>query len=115
MKVFSDGSAMWREWRTTGFSKRVYLGECVGSRSVGRPRKRWIDAVKDCLKKIGLDVRQARRVACMAGVREGECMGRSPGDDPLTLTRCYSCEMSQSFEALEEWQSVCGQTHNLRS
>ena len=27
---------------------RVYGGECAGSRSVGRPRKRWIDTVKDC-------------------------------------------------------------------
>ena len=36
--------------------KRVYAGECAGSRSVGRPRKRWIDNVKDCLKKRGLDV-----------------------------------------------------------
>ena len=26
--------------------KRVYVGECSGSRSVGRPRKRWIDTVK---------------------------------------------------------------------
>ena len=33
-----------------------------GSRSVGRPRKRWIDTVKECLKKRGLDVRQARRM-----------------------------------------------------
>ena len=38
-------------------AKRVYVGECAGSRSVGRPRKRWIDTVKDCLKKRGLDVR----------------------------------------------------------
>ena len=29
--------------------KRVY----AGSRSVGRPRKRWIDIVKECLKKKG--------------------------------------------------------------
>ena len=43
-------------------AKRVYVGECAGSRSVGRPRKRWIDTVKDCLKKRGLDVRQARRM-----------------------------------------------------
>ena len=28
-------------------TKRVYVGECAGSRSVGRPRKRWIDAVKE--------------------------------------------------------------------
>ena len=43
-------------------AKRVYVGECVGRRSVGRPRKRWIDTVKECLKKRGLDIRQARRM-----------------------------------------------------
>ena len=42
--------------------KRVYVGKCAGSRSVGRPRKRWIDTVKECLGKIGLNVRQARRM-----------------------------------------------------
>ena len=40
-------------------AKRVYVGEYAGSRSVVRRRKRWIDAVKDYLKKRGLDVRQA--------------------------------------------------------
>ena len=34
-------------------AKRVYVGGCVGSRSVGRPRKRWIDTMKDYLKKRG--------------------------------------------------------------
>ena len=43
-------------------TKRVYVGECCGSHSVGRPQKRWIDAVKECLKKRGLNVRQARRM-----------------------------------------------------
>ena len=43
-------------------AKRVYVGECAGSGSVGRPRKRWIDAVKACLKKRGLDVWQERRM-----------------------------------------------------
>ena len=43
-------------------AKRVYVGECAGSRSVGRPRKRWIDTGKDFLKKRGLDVRQARKM-----------------------------------------------------
>ena len=42
--------------------KRVYVGECAGSHSVGRAWKIWIDTVKDCLKKRGLDVRQARRM-----------------------------------------------------
>ena len=32
-------------------AKRLYVRECAGSRSAGRPRKRWIDSVKDCLKK----------------------------------------------------------------
>ena len=42
-------------------AKGVYVGECAGIRSVGWPRKRWIDTVKDCLKKRGLDVRQASK------------------------------------------------------
>ena len=32
-------------------TKRVYVGECAGNRSVGRPREKWIDTVKDCLHK----------------------------------------------------------------
>ena len=43
-------------------AKRVYVGECDDSCSVGRPRKRWIDSMKDSLMKRGLDVRQARRM-----------------------------------------------------
>ena len=38
---------------------RVYVEECACTRSMGRPRKRWIDTVKNCLKKRGLNVRQA--------------------------------------------------------
>ena len=43
-------------------AKRIYVGVCAGSRSVGRPRKIWIDTVEECLKKRGLDVRQAKRM-----------------------------------------------------
>ena len=43
-------------------TKRVYVGECSSIRSVGRPRKRGIDTVKEGLKKRGMDVRQARRM-----------------------------------------------------
>ena len=43
-------------------AKSVYVGECAGSQSVSRPRKRWIDTVKECLRKRGLDFRQARRM-----------------------------------------------------
>ena len=40
-------------------AKRVYVGECAGSHSMGRPRKRWIDTVKDYLRKRGLGVWQS--------------------------------------------------------
>ena len=43
-------------------TKTVYVGECAGSCSMGRPQKRWIDTVKECLRKRGLDVRQAGRM-----------------------------------------------------
>ena len=44
-------------------AKRVYVGEYAGSRSAGRPRKRWLETVKECLMKRGLDVRrQATRI-----------------------------------------------------
>ena len=43
-------------------AKRVYVGECAGSHSVGMLRKRWIDTVKDWLKKRSLDVRQEREI-----------------------------------------------------
>ena len=41
-------------------AKRVYVGMCAGSRSVGKPQNRWIDTVRECLKKRGLDIRKAR-------------------------------------------------------
>ena len=40
---------------------RIAKREYAGSHSVGRPRKRWIDTVKEYLKKRGLDIRQTRR------------------------------------------------------
>ena len=42
-------------------AERVYTGDCAGSRSVGRPQKRWIDSVKDCLRKRRLVVSQGRK------------------------------------------------------
>ena len=32
-------------------AKRVYVGECASSCSVGKPRKRWIDTLKECQKE----------------------------------------------------------------
>ena len=42
-------------------AKRSYVGVCDGNRSVVRPQKRWIDTVKERLRKRDLGVRQARR------------------------------------------------------
>ena len=71
IKLCSGGSTMWRGWRVIDRSaKRVYVGEWAGSHSVGRPQKRWIDIVKECLRKRGLDVRQARRMV-------GVCWGNA--------------------------------------
>ena len=57
LRCFRSAETMERD-RT---AQRVYVGYCAGIRSVGRPRKRWINTVKESLKKRGLDVRQARR------------------------------------------------------
>ena len=43
-------------------AKRVYVRECAGSCSGGRPRKRCTETVKECLRKRGVDVRQARKM-----------------------------------------------------
>ena len=40
-----------RRMENDRFAKRVYVGECAGSRSVGRLKKRRIDTVKECLRK----------------------------------------------------------------
>ena len=38
-------------------AKKVYVGECASSCSVGRLQKRWIDTEKEYLRKRGLEVR----------------------------------------------------------
>ena len=61
-------------------NKRIYVGECADSRSVGRARKRWIDTVKDCSKKRrGLDVRQARGTVPDRSVWRGFVSGNAWG------------------------------------
>ena len=44
---------------------------------------------------------------------KGKCLGLSIGDEPLTLARYHSCEMSQLYEILVGYKSVCGQACNL--
>ena len=63
-------------------AKSVYVGEFAGSCSVGRPWKRWIDTVKDCLKKRGLDVWQARRIVHDRSLWGGNVWGIAHGMNP---------------------------------
>ena len=42
--------------------KRVYVKESAGSRSMGKSQKRWIDTLKNYLRKRGLGIRQGRRM-----------------------------------------------------
>ena len=59
--------------------KRVYVSECRGARIRGRPRKRWIESVRECLRERGLNELQAGRVVFdrkkMVGVCKGVCLG----------------------------------------
>ena len=68
-------------------AKGVYVGECAGGRFVGRPRKRWIDTVKNCMKKRSFDVRQAKRMVHYRSVWrwfvKGNIWGVVQGMNPL--------------------------------
>src|SRR5678816_1567325 len=41
--------------------KRMYSGECVGNRPAGRPKKKWIESVKECLQERNVSLAEARR------------------------------------------------------
>ena len=41
-------------------ANKVYVGECASSRSVGMPQNIWINTVRCCLRKRGLDVKEAK-------------------------------------------------------
>ena len=51
----------------------------------------------------------------MAGVCEGECIGLSLGDEPLTLTQCHNCELPQLYEALEGWIPSVAESKTYRA
>ena len=48
-------------WRGIGLPRKS-MYQCTGSCSVGWPRKRWIDTMKDSLRKRGSDIRQSRKM-----------------------------------------------------
>ena len=58
-------------------AKRVSVGYCAGSRSLGRSQMRWTDTMNDCLKKRGLDIRQARRIVHDRSVWRGFLRGNA--------------------------------------
>ena len=66
MKKIDEGVPRWfghvKRMENDRIAKSVYVGEYAGRHSVGRPRKRWINNVKDCLKK---------RFACQASKENG--------------------------------------------
>ena len=58
--------------------------------------------MKDCLKKRGLDVRQARIMMQDRSVWSvWGFMGRCPGDEPLILTSYHNFDLQQLYEALK--------------
>ena len=54
--------------RMKRIAKRVYVGECSGIRSMGRPWKRWIDTVK---------VFKEKWFGCQASKENGPVCGRA--------------------------------------
>ena len=50
-KKINEGVLRWfshvERMENDRIEKRVYVGVCAGSHSVGRPRKRWIDTMKN--------------------------------------------------------------------
>ena len=62
--------------------------------------------MNDCLKKRGLNVGQGRRMVYDRSkwwefIKLND-WGIAPGDEPLTLMRCYSCRLSQLYETLRD-------------
>ena len=93
-------------------AKRVYVGKCAGSYSVGRPQERWINTVKECLKKRGWDVKEPRRIVCDRSVWQGFVRGNAWGI-AWWMMMVDLDETSQLYEVLEGWRAICGQAHNL--
>ena len=40
--------------------KKIYRAEVEGNRGRGRPRRRWMDGVKGCLRERGLSIPEAK-------------------------------------------------------
>src|SRR5678816_785926 len=67
--------------------KRMYSGECVGNQPAGRPKKKWIESVKECLEERNGSLGEARRkvhIRCewLGFVRGYGCNPPGPRDEP---------------------------------
>ena len=65
--------------------KRVYDSEVMGGRRRGRPRKCWIDGVKEVLERKGLSMEEARECVQDRGEWRSVCKGgrRAAGEPPV--------------------------------
>src|SRR5678816_372829 len=61
MKVRCDGLVMWKRMDDSRLVKQMYSGECAGNRPAGRPKEKWIESVKECLKERNVSLAEARR------------------------------------------------------
>src|SRR5678816_1405496 len=69
--------------------KQMYSGECVWNRPAGRPKKKWIESVKECLDERNVSLAEARikehnRSEWLGFVRGYGCGPPGPGDEPYT-------------------------------
>src|SRR5678816_32877 len=84
--------------------KRMYSGECAGNRPAWRPKKKWIESVKECLEERNVSLAEAIRKVHNRSEWRGFVRGvvvthLGQGMNP-TLTRCHSEVQSRSREAL---------------
>ena len=74
-KRIDEGVLWWfsqvERMKNDRFAKRVYVGECTGSHSVGRLWKRWTDIVKECLRKKEVWMSGKQGGWCRIGVNGG--------------------------------------------
>src|SRR5678815_731318 len=69
--------------------KRMYSGECARNRPAGRPKKKWIESVMECLQERNVSLSQARRKVhdrreWRGFVRGYVCGPPGPGDEHYT-------------------------------
>ena len=86
-----DKGMLWRfgnmeRLESDRIAERIYVRKNGGSHSVRRPQKKWIDTMKECLRKRVLDIRQPKRMLqekCeWQGFVRGNAWGVAQGMNP---------------------------------